>query len=110
MSSAGKDSESGSGGGGPVLALPAPSDYKTTSMTVDQGMKMDKLGPIVINSDGTLSRIANWHKMTKKEQETTYRVLVKRNNHRRAALLKRQQEEKDQQKRKDKEHGTASET
>ncbi|KAF9009249.1 hypothetical protein BDZ89DRAFT_996637 [Hymenopellis radicata] len=34
---------------------------------------------MVVNSDGTLSRIANWGSMTDKERETTLRVLSRRN-------------------------------
>mmetsp|Transcript_5996 Transcript_5996/g.8320 ORF Transcript_5996/g.8320 Transcript_5996/m.8320 type:complete len:109 (+) Transcript_5996:14-340(+) len=72
----------------PVLGLPAPSDFKGESKTASgDGIKFDKLGPVVLNSDGTISRIANWHKMTKREQDLTYKRIVKRNNERRQALL-----------------------
>ena len=49
-------------------------------------VKLDKLGPVVVNSDGTLSRIANWHEMTEAEQQKTLRVVGKRNQSRMAAL------------------------
>ncbi|RPD63523.1 hypothetical protein L227DRAFT_651134 [Lentinus tigrinus ALCF2SS1-6] len=65
-----------------VLALPAPpSEEETEKITVNsnQTFKFDKLGPVVVNSDGTLSRIANWENMAPIEKERTLRVLVARN-------------------------------
>ncbi|KAH8986596.1 hypothetical protein EDB92DRAFT_1801792, partial [Lactarius akahatsu] len=41
--------------------------------------KYDSLGPLVVNSDGTLSRITNWPNMTHAERERTFRVLAARN-------------------------------
>ena len=45
-----------------LLALPAPEDA-STSVTLDvstgQPVVLDHLGPVVVNTDGTLSRIAN---------------------------------------------------
>lgn len=42
-------------------------------------VKYDALGPLVVNNDGTLSRITNWPEMTPAERERTLRVLVARN-------------------------------
>ncbi|RKO92854.1 hypothetical protein BDK51DRAFT_10955, partial [Blyttiomyces helicus] len=42
-------------------------------------VKLDLLGPIVVNENGTLSRITNWDKMQPDEQARTVRVLTKRN-------------------------------
>jgi len=42
-------------------------------------VKYDALGPLVVNRDGTLSRITNWSEMTPAERERTFRVLVARN-------------------------------
>ncbi|CAE6457125.1 unnamed protein product [Rhizoctonia solani] len=67
------------------LALPAPNESSASDpgvTTLDVGGKsisFDKLGPMVVNSDGTLSRIANWQEMTPAEQKNTIRVLSKRN-------------------------------
>ncbi|KAM5541065.1 hypothetical protein V8D89_005376 [Ganoderma adspersum] len=63
------------------LALPAPSDAAEEKITVNgtQTFKFDKLGPVVVNKDGTLSRIANWEEMTPIEKERTLRILVARN-------------------------------
>lgn len=49
-------------------------------------MKLDHLGPLVVNQDGTLSRIANWSEMTEGERDNTLRVLGKRNQARLRAL------------------------
>ncbi|OCF59293.1 hypothetical protein L486_03796 [Kwoniella mangroviensis CBS 10435] len=43
-------------------------------------IKLDKLGPMIINSDGTLSRIQNWQELHPIEQERTVRLLVKKRN------------------------------
>ncbi|KAJ7717569.1 hypothetical protein B0H16DRAFT_1338023 [Mycena metata] len=42
-------------------------------------VKLDDLGPMVVNSDGTLSRILNWSSLTAAEKERTLRVLTARN-------------------------------
>lgn len=62
------------------LALPA-TEGPVTKLDVSEqgGVKLDALGPMVVNSDGTLSRIANWAQMTEAEKERTLRVLSARN-------------------------------
>ncbi|GAA5994568.1 hypothetical protein JCM5350_006493 [Sporobolomyces pararoseus] len=67
------------------LALPAPP----TASGVDDTTKIDvngasvslfdKMGPTIVNSDGTLSRIVGWPEMTPDERKRTLRVLGKRN-------------------------------
>lgn len=42
-------------------------------------VQLDHLGPIVVNRDGTLSRIGNWPEMNEIERKNTLRVLGKRN-------------------------------
>eukprot|EP00439_Symbiodinium_sp_Y106_P013295 s7788_g1.t3 len=49
-------------------------------------VKMDRLGPLVINTDGSIARINKWHEMTEHEQTNTLRVLGKRNKMRLAKL------------------------
>ncbi|KAJ4341653.1 hypothetical protein N0V87_001668 [Didymella glomerata] len=44
-----------------------------------EGVTLDHLGPMVVNKDGSLSRIANWESMSDKEKKNTLRVLGKRN-------------------------------
>ena len=82
----------------PVLALPssesagsaaAATDDEVQTITVNgDPVTVDKLGPVVINADGTISRITNWHDMTAAEQQRTLRVIGKRNRSRTAALKK----------------------
>jgi len=48
---------------------------------------MDHLGPVVVNSDGTISRITNWDTLSARERETALRRISKRNNERKEQLL-----------------------
>ncbi|BGP42481.1 hypothetical protein JCM10450v2_006576 [Rhodotorula kratochvilovae] len=64
------------------LALPAPSDDQGTTVLEVNGQSfslLDSMGPTVVNSDGTLSRIANWAEMIPSERARILRVLGKRN-------------------------------
>ncbi|PCH42867.1 hypothetical protein WOLCODRAFT_53569, partial [Wolfiporia cocos MD-104 SS10] len=56
-------------------------DANTAKLDVrsEKAVQLDALGPMVVNSDGTLSRIANWQNMTDAERERIMRVLVARN-------------------------------
>ena len=64
----------------PVLGLPSATG-DPTQVTVNGGSVslQDELGPLVVNENGTLSRIANWAEMTPIERERTVRILGKRN-------------------------------
>ena len=44
-----------------------------------QPVVLDHLGPIVVNSDGTLARIANWDELSEQEQSVAKRRIAKRN-------------------------------
>lgn len=55
-------------------------------------MKLDHMGPLVVNKDGSLSRINNWGEMSEIEKKNTLRVLGKRNMLRREALLASEKE------------------
>jgi len=73
------------------LALPATASNDWSHvLDVGEGgsVKLDHLGPMVVNQDGTLSRISNWNKMSDDEQKNTVRVIGKRNQQRLAALKK----------------------
>lgn len=48
----------------------------------DTSVKLDHLGPMVVNVDGTLSRIANWEAMAEIEKNATIRIIGKRNRER----------------------------
>lgn len=71
-----------------ILALPdIPfNPDKVISLRVGQTMALDHLGPVIINSDGTTSRITNWDSLTPEEQERTLRRVAARNQARRAEL------------------------
>lgn len=49
-------------------------------------IKLDELGPIILEKDGRLSRIQNWVTMTEEEREMAQRLIAKRNAQRKAAL------------------------
>lgn len=70
------------------LPLPEPpTGSEATQLAVDgEGIKLDHLGPMVVNVDGTLSRIGNWDKMAPIERENTLRIIGKRNQARLATL------------------------
>lgn len=64
------------------LPLPPPGPDSTTKIDMSSGgttVKLDHLGPLVVNKDGTLSRIANWEHMADIERQNTLRILGKRN-------------------------------
>ncbi|KAJ7742098.1 hypothetical protein B0H14DRAFT_2988794 [Mycena olivaceomarginata] len=69
---------------GPLLltdsaAMASESDTPQQLQPGGPAVKLDDLGPLVVNSDGTLSRIANWATLTAAEQANTIRVLAARN-------------------------------
>lgn len=52
----------------------------------DLNIQLSELGAIIINSDGTMSKISNWHDLTKPEQVKALRVIAKRNAKRKKEL------------------------
>ncbi|KAI1363219.1 hypothetical protein F5Y08DRAFT_250302 [Xylaria arbuscula] len=57
-------------------ALP-PAGEASDSSTLEVGgaaVRLDHLGPLVVNEDGTMSRITNWEKMADIERENTLRI------------------------------------
>lgn len=81
-------------------ALPLPAPESNADATIDLSgenggqIKLDALGPMVVNKDGTLSRIANWQKMTEIEKRNTLRILGQRNQLRMTALKGEGEEKK----------------
>jgi hypothetical protein len=76
-------------------SLPAPGDTIGPPIRVNVGgtaTKLDHLGPVVVNQDGTLARISNWDQMTEIEQKNTLRILSKRNMLRLQALKDQEEE------------------
>jgi hypothetical protein len=57
-----------------------------------EGVALDHLGPMVVNKDGTISRITNWDAMAEIEKKNTLRILQKRNKQRLDALKQTNQE------------------
>jgi hypothetical protein len=73
------------------LALPAAPSDGTTTLDMSNGgttVSLDHLGPMVVNVDGTMSRISNWDKMAEIEKKNTLRIIGKRNKSRLEALKK----------------------
>ena len=77
------------------LPLPEPTveDDVTQVNVGGQAVKLDHLGPLVVNKDGTLSRISNWEQMADIEKQNTLRILVKRNQLRTEALKEKKEGE-----------------
>ncbi|KAJ5095211.1 hypothetical protein N7532_007502 [Penicillium argentinense] len=72
------------------LYLPETSDAsdgqpKKLEVGAD-GVALDHLGPMVVNVDGTLSRIGNWEQMSEIEKKNTLRIIGRRNKQRLEAL------------------------
>lgn len=85
----------------PLLQLP-PSDPNKNddniqTLKMGEAIKLDHLGPIILNTDGTTRRIDNWDILTEKEREVTWRRIKKRNEERRQALLEQQTQQQEQQ-------------
>jgi len=77
------------------LALPAAPSDGTTQLDMSNGgttVSLDHLGPMVVNVDGTMSRISNWDKMAEIEKKNTLRIIGKRNQSRLEALKKQRAE------------------
>ncbi|UNI19987.1 hypothetical protein JDV02_006127 [Purpureocillium takamizusanense] len=90
----GQDEQRPSGTVAADKALPAPgqgSDVTTLDVSGEgTTVKLDGLGPLVVNRDGTMSRISNWAEMTDIERQNTLRILGKRNKLRLTTLRESQ--------------------
>lgn len=58
----------------------------STPLEETVAVKLDNLGPIIINTDGSMSRIPNWLEMPEDEKIKTVRLVSKRNKSRLQAL------------------------
>merc|ERR1712087_569500 len=54
---------------------PVVADDSKTVVVDGNPVQLDKLGPVVVNVDGSISRINNWHEMTEMEQKNTLRLI-----------------------------------
>ena len=82
-----------------VLLLPPPIDEDPSEKTMKLGEKisMEHLGPIIINTDGSLRRIDNWDKLSKEEQDRSFRLIAARNKKRIEILKQKEQQEYEEQ-------------
>jgi hypothetical protein len=65
------------------------------SINLGETIRLEEMGPIIINTDGTTRRIANWDQLTEQERQVSWRRISKRNEERRKILLEQQQMEQD---------------
>ena len=81
-----------------VLLLPPPIEKDPSEKTMKLGEKisMDHLGPIIINTDGSLRRIDNWDKLSKEEQDRSFRLIAARNKKRIEILKQKERQERQQ--------------
>lgn len=66
----------------PLLPAPELNSGAPQLEVGGEGVTLDELGPMVVNKDGSLSRIENWAEMSELEKKNTLRVLGKRNKQR----------------------------
>ena len=81
--------------GQPLGLPPPPSAEEATKLDMSSGsdtVKLDHLGPLVVNKDGSLSRISNWEQMTEQEKKSTMKILGKRNQLRTEALKEKEEQ------------------
>ncbi|KAJ4197548.1 hypothetical protein FALCPG4_002805 [Fusarium falciforme] len=86
------------------LPLPAPEQDTAaagrgdgvTALRVGESVRLDALGPLVVNADGSMGRVGNWAGMTEGEREATLRLLGRRNKQRLEALKANKAEEEKQ--------------
>ncbi|KAI8377563.1 uncharacterized protein BYT42DRAFT_570741 [Radiomyces spectabilis] len=84
------ESTNGANESKPILALPSTAE-ETVKVGINDNYKLKELGPVVVNEDGTLSRINNWHEMADIEKDNVNRILLKRNRERLARLKEKEQ-------------------
>ncbi|KAF7731235.1 hypothetical protein EC973_000651 [Apophysomyces ossiformis] len=77
----------------PLLALPSTAEETVQTVGVNDNYKLKELGPVVVNEDGSLSRINNWHEMSDIEKSNVNRILLKRNRERLQRLKEKQKDE-----------------
>jgi hypothetical protein len=51
-------------------------------------MKLDTLGPMIINTDGSISKIPNWDTFSETEKKNSFRLITQRNKKRLDDLIK----------------------
>ena len=66
----GADNDDGEGGGG---------GEKVRQLKFGETIKLDDIGPIIVNEDCSMRRIANWHSLTQREKNGAQRRIAARN-------------------------------
>ena len=70
-----------------LLAIEDVPDSNVTTIQVGgENVKLDNLGPIIVNTDGSLSRIPNWANLSDIERDRSLRLIAARNKRRTEAL------------------------
>jgi hypothetical protein len=72
----------------PLLPAADP-DSTIPRLRFGESLRFEQMGPVILNTDGTTRRIANWDEITKHEQDVTWRRIKKRNEERRKVLLEK---------------------
>ena len=81
---------------GEVPQLPeADPNANIPRINLGETIRFEEMGPVILNTDGTTRRIANWDNLTEQEKKVTWRRISKRNEERRKVLLKKQEQEED---------------
>ena len=78
-----------------VAAQPSSSDKSIPTIKLGETIRFEEWGPIILNTDGTTRRIANWESLTENEKKVTWRRISKRNEERRKVLLEQQKREEE---------------
>eukprot|EP00980_Cylindrotheca_fusiformis_P007350 scaffold1525_cov142-Cylindrotheca_fusiformis.AAC.150 len=77
-----------------VPQLPPPDpDADLPTIRLGETISFEKFGPIILNTDGSTRRIANWENLSEHEKKVTWRRISKRNEERRQILLEQQEEQ-----------------
>lgn len=91
---AGGATNGGGSNNGEVPQLPSPDpNSNLPRIRLGETIRLEEMGPIILNKDGSTRRIANWDNLSEHEKEVTWRRISKRNEERRQALLRLQEEE-----------------
>lgn len=86
----------------PAQALGCPTFSSSAESSQQESMQlevngesvgMEELGPIIINEDGTMRRITNWHLLNDREKASSWKVIKKRNAKRIETLKTKQAEQ-----------------
>ncbi len=88
-----KDEEDVADDSGPTSSnLSLFDDKPASSDNSEYVSKLEGLGPIILNTDGTMGRIPNWAEYTESEKAQAIRLIGARNKKRKDALLQAKME------------------